>query len=333
MQKKFWYVAVAALLIAASTAGCGNSSKKHSAEAQGRWNRARAGVMLSLARDQFKAGSLEQCRKNTDAALRLDPKNAQLYVLSAKLRIEQGQLELAERELQQARKLSPKDGEPFYLSGVVYQRWQKPQTAYEFYVAASDRSPAELAYVMAQGEMLVDLERTEEALTLLKGKVQYFENSAAIRDAVGQILTQMGRHAEAVDMFRSASILAEDDMNIKERLALSLFHARQYAEAATLLGKLVAEEPYAGRPDLLAALGDAQLQTGKPRDARHTYEAATEKEPSSAQLWLGLGRAAMECKDFRRAELALRKAQALEPKSPEAQLLAGYVRLRQNRLD
>ena len=55
-------------------------------------------------------------------------------------------------------------------------------SAYPAY-AASDKAPAELPYLLARAEMLVELERSEEAMTLLQGKVVYFENSAAIRDA------------------------------------------------------------------------------------------------------------------------------------------------------
>ena len=49
--------------------------------------------------------------------------------------------------------------------------------------AASDKAPADLAYVIARAEMLVELARTNEALALLQEKVNYFENSPAIRDA------------------------------------------------------------------------------------------------------------------------------------------------------
>jgi len=76
-------------------------------------------------------------------ALKIDPTNASLRVLSGKLAIEQGQLELAQNELELARKYSPNDPEAYYLAGVVCQRWQKPDRAYEFYTAASDKAPFE----------------------------------------------------------------------------------------------------------------------------------------------------------------------------------------------
>src|SRR5438128_2011183 len=203
-SRKLWCVVLAALALALSAGGCQNGKEKNHQEATARWNKARASVMASLANDQFRAGNLEECRRTVNAALKLDPRNPSLHILSARLGIEQGLLEAAEHELEEARKVAP--------------------------------------------------------------------------------------------------------------------------EAADVLGKLLEKDGFKDRADLLAALGQAQLQTGKPRDARRSFETATEKDPSSSKIWLGLARAAMEANDFKRSELALRKAHSLEPKASEAYLLHGYLR-------
>src|SRR4051794_4450944 len=108
-------VAAIALLV---SAGCASTDKKPTAKqvATQKWNGARSNVMASLAKDQFKSGNFEQCRKTVDGALALNPKDPQLHLLSAKLAIEQGQLELAEKELGETRNLTPKDAESYYLS-------------------------------------------------------------------------------------------------------------------------------------------------------------------------------------------------------------------------
>ena len=333
MQKRnIWCVVLAAMVLSLAAGGCGNQAKKNSKEANARWNSARANVLCSLARDQYKSGAFDKCRKTVTDALKMDPTHGELRILSAKLAIEQGQLDMAERELETARKYAPNNPQGYYLAGVVYQRWQKPERAYEFYTAASDKAPAELPFLLARAEMLVDLDRTDEAMTLLQGKVVYFENSAAIRDAVGQLLTQARRYKEAVEMFRQASVLEDQELSFKERLGLALFYDKQYAEAADVLSKLVAKDGYGQRADLLAALGESQLRLGKTREARHVFESATQQDPSNAKAWVGLGQAAMEIKDYRRAELALKKAQTLEPTSAEVHLMVGYLRLRQERM-
>ena len=90
---------------------------------------------------------------------------------------------LTAQELQVARTLKPNDGETFYLSGVVAQRWQKEEEAFEYYRQAVEKAPSELAYLMAESEMLVSLNRSDEALALLQSKIVFFEHSGGIRDA------------------------------------------------------------------------------------------------------------------------------------------------------
>src|SRR4029079_18158894 len=138
------------LCLLAVLTGCQSASKKPTQKelAAQQWNATRASVLAGLANDQYNTGNLEKSRSTVTDALKLAPDNARLRILSAKLALEQGQLELAERELARAREADPKNAEADYLSGVVFQRWQKAETAFEFYSAAYEKAPAELAYLM-----------------------------------------------------------------------------------------------------------------------------------------------------------------------------------------
>jgi tetratricopeptide (TPR) repeat protein len=329
MLKRTTAAVLASLLLAAGCSQTKTPSQRE--EATRNWNAARAGVLISLANDQFKSGNFEKCRQTIDSALKLAPDNESLHVLAAKLAIEQGQPEYADRELALARRLAPDDPEPYYLAGVIYQRWQKYELAYELYHSASAKAPGELAYLLAEGEMLVAMDRLPEALALLQEKVVYFEHSPTIRDAAGQLLLQAGRYREAVGMFRQASVLSEDDQSVRERLALALYYAREFGESAEILVRLTQNDPYAKRSDLFLVLGECQIQGGRPREARYSFQTATQLDGYSARAWQGLGRAALECGDLRRAELALQKATTLDDVPGEAHLLLGYVRLRQDR--
>jgi Flp pilus assembly protein TadD len=323
---------IAVILVLMVAAGCQSKKPTQREEAKQQWNAARASVMFSLAKGQYEAGHFERSRKTVDEALLLDPKNVPLHILSAKLAIEQGELELAEKELALTREIDPRNAEVDYLSGVIFQRWQQPQRAHDFYASASEKAPAELAYVLARAEMLVLMDRSDDALRLLQQRVVYFEHSAAVRDAVGQLLMQEGRYPEAIDMLRQASILATDDLAIREHLALALYFGRQYREAVDVLSRLLRDESYEKRADLFTALGESQLQLGRPRDARTSFETAAALDPLSPQIALSLGKAAVQLNDLRRAEISLRRATALDPYNSEAHLMMGYLRLRQSQL-
>ena len=316
-------------------AGCSNQSntlaqKEH---ARKQWNGARAGVLAGLAKDQYENGTYDKARASIDDAIKLYPENPLFHILSARIAIEEGRLEAAEKSLAVARQLDPRNADADYLSGVVCQRWQKLDQAAEFYRAATEKQPQELAYLLAQAEMLVALNRSEEGLALLQTKVVYFEHSPIIRDAVGQLLMQKGQYSQAVDMFRQASVLATDDMSIRERLAMAYMKTRQYNEAADTFQRVLKDENFAKRGDLFLALGEAQGQLRRTREAKTSFDTATQLSPNEPAAWLGLGKVALELNDTKRAEISLRRAITIDPSNSEAHLLTGYVRLKQNKLD
>jgi tetratricopeptide (TPR) repeat protein len=330
------YHVPALVLILALISGCSNKEQAHHETqkeiAKKQWNAARAAVLASLAKDQYENGSFDKCRQTLDEAIKLDPENPGLWLQSAKLEIERGNLEPAERSLEKARGLAPKSGEADYLSGVVCQRWQKNQEAFEFYRSATEKQPTELAYLLAQAEMLVVLNRSDEALAMLQTKVIYFENSAVIRDACGQLLMQKGKYAQASDMFRQASVLVSDDMAIRERLAMAQYRNKEYREASETLARVLKDEKMRTRADLHMALGECYLQVNRSRDAREAFEFATQSAPQNAQAWLGLGKAGLQIGDLRRAEISLKRSLSIDSASSEANLLLGYIRLKQNNL-
>jgi tetratricopeptide (TPR) repeat protein len=328
MRKSFLSI-LAAFCVLASCSQTKSPTAQQQAMLQ--WNDARATVLVGLAEDQYQNGNFDKSRGTLDEAIKLEPDSATAHVLSAKLYIENGQLELAERELTVARQADPKCAEADYLSGVVYQRWQQPERALVFYQNACDKAPAELAYVMARAEMLVAMDRRDEALALLQAKINYFEHSGVIRDEAGLLLVQSGNYPQAIEMFRRASILAPDDLTIREHLASGLFYGRQYAESAMILSELLTHQKYDHRPELLMMLGECQLQTGKAGDAAQSFQQASDMEPDSSVAWLGLARAQVQLGSVRRGEYALNHCLAISDDNAQAHLLLGYLHLRESR--
>jgi Flp pilus assembly protein TadD len=314
-------------------AGCDGAglTPDQRAAANKQWNNARASVLASLATDQYKNGNLEKCQETMDQALRLEPANVELHLLGARLSIEQGKLEIAQSHLIQAAKLAPKNAEVDYLTGIVQQRWQQPEIAFDAYAAAVAKKPDELSYLLAEAEMLVALNKSEDALNLLQAKASFFEHSGVIRDEIGQILVQQKRYSDAIVVLREASLLANDDMSIREHLAFALLNGRLFGEAGDLFARLTKEPGYEKRADVLAALGECQSQTNQLRDAKISYESATHLAPDSGGYWLGLAKVDVQTGDLRDAQTAVSRAISLDSSS-EAQCLLGYIRLKQNQL-
>src|SRR5689334_9147444 len=65
--------------------GCAQQPKEKTAkqEGEGRWRLTRAGVLYSLAREQFENGNLDDSRKTINNALKYAPDHAMIRLLSA----------------------------------------------------------------------------------------------------------------------------------------------------------------------------------------------------------------------------------------------------------
>lgn len=337
---KFFILPLAGVLALLIT-GCAHQAPEKTAHKEGveRWNLARAGVLYSLAREQFENGNLDDSRKTINNALKYSPDNVKVRLLSAKLSIEQGQLDAAEAELNVVRELEPRNAEADYLTGVIYQRWQKTDIALEAYSRACEKNPNELAYLLAKAEMLVQLDQSPKALDILKDKLNFYENSPAIRDAVGQLLVTEKKYDEAVAVLRQANALAPEEGGIREHYGMALYYAKNYREAASVLERLVnakddgkGKPTYTNRADLRLAIGECQLELDQPREARDNFELASQLQPENVSVWLNLSKAALRLNDPKRAELSLKKAMTLDAKSADANLLMGYLNLQQGKL-
>ena len=325
---------LAAALAASTLVGCaGDRHKTQKAAATEQWNAARANVLGSLAKDQYESGNLAKSRGSVDQALQLDPKNVNLHILSARIDIEQAKLESAQNRLTTAAALDPKNAEIDYLIGVVAQRWQRPEAALAAYQSASEKKPEDIAYVLAEMEMLVELERSDEALKLLKSRVVYFEHSAAIRDAIAQLLEQAGEYPDAVEYYRQACVLDGEDLGIRERLGNLLYRGGEYREALSQLNRVLRSPETESRTDLKLMAAECELQIGSAADARRRFDEITVEEPNNAAGWLGVAKSSLRLGELRRAEGGAVKAAAIAPKSAEMQMVLGYVRLKQERYD
>ena len=329
-MKTMTVIATAGLL-----AGCANGNKffqTPNQQATEQWNAARASALNSLATDQLRDGSFDKCQQSLEQALRLQPEDANLHVLYARLSIEQGRLDYADAHLTEARRLDPKRAEIDYLSGIVYERWQQTIKARAAYAAARGKNATEPSYLLAEAEMLVASGEPQQALTLLQSNLPSFENSGVVRQEIGLLLAGTGKPREAVTALRDASRLIPDEASIREHLAFALVAAKDYTEASDAFDRLVKQPAYAKRADAFAALGECLAQTHRYLEGVHAYEKATQIDNAAPGYWLGLARLSMMAGDVPGADIAVRKAVSLRSTSADAQCLLGYVRLKQDRL-
>lgn len=93
----------------------------------------------------------------------------------------------------------------------------------------------------------------------------------------------------------------------------ALIRGRHYAQAAVVLGRAAQAEP--GKGSILEALGRAYYNSGQADEARATFEALLELDPSAHYAHFALGQSLRRLGRVTEARTHLRLATVLDPAS------------------
>jgi len=315
-------------LIVLGVAGCAGPGTRHAeavTKATQGWKDTRSAMILQSAQSFFDTGDLDQAEVTLLEAVTIDPQNSELHLLAGRVALERGQLERSHGRLQKAIDLDPKLPEARYYQGIVLQRWQKYDAALNRYREAYDLQADNMSYLLAVSEMLVACDRSSEAVDLLAGKLNYFDQSAAIRVALGQLYLMKGSFSESADHFRKAMILQPEDDSIREDYVTALMGGNQYAEAIKSLERLTKRYSMEQRADLHRMLAGAYEGAGRIADARNVYQNLKRDNPRDIELWIKLGELAWRSEDYSTALTAGQRVISLSADRYEGYTLCGLV--------
>ncbi|MCC5830478.1 MAG: tetratricopeptide repeat protein [Phycisphaeraceae bacterium] len=296
--------------------------------AQSRWQQMRSSMILEEAVSQFETGDLESAESSVLGAINLDPDNPRLYIMMGRITMERAQLERANNYFRLAIEMDENMPDAHYFRGVIMQRWENYEEAYAAYHRAYLLLPDRPTYLLAATEMLIYLDREEEALETLLEKVVYFEGNAPIRVAIGQIYMLRGQPDKAAEYFESALVLQPEDLQIGEELALAQLAAGRFSLAIIGLERLLMLPGHENRTDLRYALASAISAQGREQDARRIYIELTRGEPREPEHWIRLSRSSWKLGDMSGALTAAQRFIELAPRRHEGHLMAGMVWLR-----
>jgi tetratricopeptide (TPR) repeat protein len=323
-------VAAAALALA-GCAGGGDKNAESRKLMKEQWQAARVNVVYQMGTQQYEAGEFDKCRETISGALTAGAPYAPLCVLAAKLEIEKGNLETAFNHLKTAQSADPTSPEAYYYMGVVYQRWLKHEQALENYRGAWERKASEPGYLLAVVEMLITLGKLDEAQALLEAKIDFFEQTAAVRVAMAKVYALRHDHVTASRYYRDAVILSPDDLALRLTYAESLYFAGKYADALPVLEDLRRNKDLADKATVTMLLGRTYMGLHRSRDARLCFQDLTQDNPSNTVAWLSLGRVYLQENE---PVLAIQTAQRVlkaEPASTQAMIIKALAEQKQKR--
>jgi tetratricopeptide (TPR) repeat protein len=148
---------------------------------------------------------------------------------------------------------------------------------------------------------------------------------------LGQVLLKLNRMQDALPHLRKAYDLNPNDVAVQMVLGKAYTDSRRYADAVTVLGKIDPAKAGKHRVALHQMLAKAYEKTGDERRMRGQLKAAADAEPGNADLHYTYGAAAFNAGDMQGALTALAKAVQLEPGDAEKQKTYAQALLRQGR--
>lgn len=336
-------LALPALLLSVALIGC-NSTDNHAQwkdDANQRWYSLKSEIALQMAEDQFNAGQLTLAQKTIEEVMVKDMENPGLWLMGGRIALEESKLESAFQRMAKAieygepREDYPRKekAKPFYYQGIINQRWQRYEQAKESYTNAYERSPDEVSYFLARIEMMIELDELQFATAELEQKATYFDQNATVRALLGHVYRRQGDHASAAMWFQQASMLATEDMKLREEVAREQIAVKRFPEAINGLRELTETEYGQRRPDLHRLMAEAYLQINKIREAKAVYFKLTQLVPTSTQDWGKYGELSYRLGEDGPALQAANRLTQLAPDHYRGYLLAGMVWNKRDRLD
>jgi tetratricopeptide (TPR) repeat protein len=320
----------ASALIAAS--GCASKQGKYTGEfkeqASLRMAGMKAATEFDMARQQFLAGDLAKALRTIERSISINDQVARSHVLKARILFEQGRLEAAMLALDDALKIDPLEVQAHYYKGLVHERFTHFELAHDSYMKAREIDPGDSQYAVAAAEMLIQLDRLDEARAILEEDRQRFSHNAGIRQTLGHIAMIEGRHADACELFNEATLLAPDEHMLREDLIHAQLAAGRYADAERnlriVLDRLSTQHDAPERNDLRMLHAQALIALRRPVEARTILLEMGGKEGSKAdvQVWIELGNIALMLDDDFRLREAGQRLVTMAPYREE-----GYVML------
>lgn len=302
-------------------------------EAGVRMNRLKAGTDWDMAHQQFLSGDLDKALRNAEMSIERADDVAKAHLLKGRILLEMGRMEDSLASFDRTLELDSSITEAHYYKGVVYERFGQSEKALESYMAASKQDPSNAQFVVASAEMLIDMDRLEEARKILTTGSSDFEHNAGVRQTLGHIAMMEGKVDDAVRLFNEACLLAPDEPSLLEDLARAQIAARKYSEAEYSLRRLLANDKDNSRRDLRHLQARCLIEIDRPVEARSILQDIV-NDPQGAndvQTWTELGNIAFILKDERRLRECATRLVAIAPDRQEGYfLMAAWQRSKGN---
>ncbi len=329
-----------AVAVGAALAGCGTSGRKIVPSPATDPTKSTAVVSdaeidrVAKAHAAFGAGIIRQMHEDSEGmlkfwtqSLRADPGNLELAVEVARRRLTRKDPAAAIEVLLAARKAAGDHAEIESVLGFAYLESGKKTEAIDAYRRALGVDPGELSLYSTLAHVLVESDRVDETMALLKQAGERRDAGAGFLVEVAELYGQVEKRSPKVAETARAQALA-----LLDRVALAKptdpLVLNRLADRYAALGKKEQAEKYyqesrtqAPRNPLAAArLAEMYLQSGRLKEAAQQLEALRREDPTNPAPQYFLGLVAFEEREFDRAAEFFRRTLLLDSNHEAAHL-------------
>ena len=317
------YAIIFVVVIVLTLVGCESYAEKKAA-AQLKWEKTSARAKVSVARDLFANGRIDEAAKTVSKCLNVDPENPQAHLLMGEIRLEQARFQEAKKYLQNALELDESLDRAWFCLASINQQENQLEKARQGYEKAVGLKPACADYIIALAEIDIAGGLYQNALDMLIAKTRIFPGNFALKVETADVLSRMARTEEAINLYNQALLLKPKDEIVTEALGYCYITDQQWDKAVEMFEMLRSNNE---NPDESSAYLDilamCSMNAGQYGKAVKYYDRLSLKQRDNAQIWLQMGQAALGMDAPKRALACAARALVLEPGSPDAIALQG----------
>ncbi|MEM2169855.1 MAG: tetratricopeptide repeat protein [Candidatus Bathyarchaeia archaeon] len=211
--------------------------------------------------------------------------------------------------------MEPGLGEPWYYAGVAFLDQQKWQQAYEMLEQALMKdSGLAKAYIAQARVMAFGYGNYDEARTMVTKGIQLGSQDEEVLIEAGRFYLDISDSKQAEQILRSALTLKPGDLYILVDLGRSLFAQERFAEALEIF-KQASLIPTGDWQEAVAHawLGSTYIACGKVNEALQEFKLAAQLHPADSDNFVRLGDAYRLIGDNEKALEAYQRALSINP--------------------
>lgn len=255
--------------------------------------------------------------------LRRAPEHPELLTLLGTLLLQTGRGREAERILGRARRAAPGRRGLSYSYAMAAEAAGEPEAAVAAYREAIVELPREVEIRFRLAQLLAEMGRSTEAVEVIEAALGTGTQDAGLLNNAGRFFSAIGDVDRASACFESALEIAPDFHGARTNLAMLQIGSEQLEAAQSNLERVLSADP-SFAPAWVAA-ADASRQQERWREAETRYKRALSLQPGVALVLANLAFVLDKAGKKQESAQALDRALTLAPKDPSIHKVRGYA--------